>query len=176
MQIVSHWVEILMCYFPLSEQFPEPKNGLDTPGGITRRRGAIKHQKIHEVKGHKFIAKFFRQPTYCSFCSDFLWWVRFVFCSIITRLCYYQLWKCWNHVFVLMFMSLLVFSPIAITDTLKLSGQGEIWVVSVVSSDYDWCFTFAITMCCLQYCFIIDHEMRWFTVQVQNQTVCSGSG
>ena len=101
---------------------------LDTGGpgvghGIRRRRGAIKHQKIHEHKGHKFIAKFFRyipssrntifkpdlvsflftikiytnfpldflhafhfqiglrtfflclcsQPTYCSFCGDFLW-------------------------------------------------------------------------------------------------------
>ncbi|XP_064486968.1 putative protein kinase C delta type homolog isoform X4 [Ornithodoros turicata] len=44
-----------------------------TPGGITRRRGAIKHQKIYEVKGHKFIEKFFRQPTFCAFCKEFLW-------------------------------------------------------------------------------------------------------
>lgn len=42
-------------------------------GGITRRRGAIKHQKVHEVKGHKFVAKFFRQPTFCAFCREFLW-------------------------------------------------------------------------------------------------------
>lgn len=42
-------------------------------GGITRRRGAIKHQKIHEVKGHHFVAKFFRQPTFCAFCREFLW-------------------------------------------------------------------------------------------------------
>ncbi|XP_022240999.1 putative protein kinase C delta type homolog, partial [Limulus polyphemus] len=42
-------------------------------GGITRRRGAIKHHKVHEVKGHKFIAKFFRQPTFCAFCKEFLW-------------------------------------------------------------------------------------------------------
>ncbi|XP_075235899.1 protein kinase C-like 2 [Lycorma delicatula] len=40
---------------------------------ITRRRGAIKHQKVHQVKGHKFVAKFFRQPTFCTFCKDFLW-------------------------------------------------------------------------------------------------------
>ncbi|KAK3581241.1 hypothetical protein CHS0354_032961 [Potamilus streckersoni] len=42
-------------------------------GGITRRRGAIKQQKVHQVQGHQFIAKFFRQPTYCSFCNEFLW-------------------------------------------------------------------------------------------------------
>ncbi|KAK9889772.1 hypothetical protein WA026_007149 [Henosepilachna vigintioctopunctata] len=40
---------------------------------ITRRRGAVKHQKIHESKGHKFVAKFFRQPTFCAFCKEFLW-------------------------------------------------------------------------------------------------------
>lgn len=40
---------------------------------ITRRRGAIKHQKVHTVKGHRFLAKFFRQPTFCAFCKDFLW-------------------------------------------------------------------------------------------------------
>ncbi|XP_066601947.1 putative protein kinase C delta type homolog [Prorops nasuta] len=40
---------------------------------ITRRRGAIKHNKVHVVRGHKFVAKFFRQPTFCAFCKDFLW-------------------------------------------------------------------------------------------------------
>ncbi|CAH0381659.1 unnamed protein product [Bemisia tabaci] len=40
---------------------------------ITRRRGAIKHHKVHNVKGHYFVAKFFRQPTFCAFCKDFLW-------------------------------------------------------------------------------------------------------
>lgn len=56
----------------LAEQIPQtdPDKG---GGGITRRRGAIKQQKVHEVKGHQFIAKFFRQPTYCSFCNEFLW-------------------------------------------------------------------------------------------------------
>ena len=48
-------------------------SGKGSTGGITRRRGAIKHQKVHEVRGHAFIAKFFRQPVFCSHCSDFLW-------------------------------------------------------------------------------------------------------
>ncbi|XP_064633800.1 protein kinase C delta type-like isoform X3 [Lineus longissimus] len=41
-------------------------------GGITRRF-AIKQPKIHEVQGHKFIAKFFMEPVFCSFCGDFMW-------------------------------------------------------------------------------------------------------
>lgn len=43
------------------------------PGMGIVRRGAMKQQKVHEVKGHQFIAKFFRQPSFCSFCNDFLW-------------------------------------------------------------------------------------------------------
>ncbi|XP_077286016.1 putative protein kinase C delta type homolog [Arctopsyche grandis] len=40
---------------------------------ISKRRGAIKHHRIHESNGHKFAAKFFRQPTFCAFCKEFLW-------------------------------------------------------------------------------------------------------
>ncbi|KAJ8687957.1 hypothetical protein QAD02_023752, partial [Eretmocerus hayati] len=40
---------------------------------ITRRRGAVKHNKVHVVRGHKLVAKFFRQPTFCAFCKEFLW-------------------------------------------------------------------------------------------------------
>ncbi|GIY24921.1 protein kinase C theta type [Caerostris darwini] len=47
--------------------FGEQKNVFD------RRRGAVKLQNVHEAKGHKFIAKFFRQPTFCAFCKEFLW-------------------------------------------------------------------------------------------------------
>ncbi|XP_069674587.1 putative protein kinase C delta type homolog isoform X6 [Periplaneta americana] len=54
---------------PIDDDFGGPRRGR----AITRRRGAIKHHKVHEVKGHRFVAKFFRQPTFCAFCKDFLW-------------------------------------------------------------------------------------------------------
>ncbi|XP_023712893.1 putative protein kinase C delta type homolog isoform X6 [Cryptotermes secundus] len=54
---------------PLDDDFGGARRGR----AITKRRGAIKHQKVHEVKGHRFVAKFFRQPTFCAFCKDFLW-------------------------------------------------------------------------------------------------------
>ncbi|KAI1732974.1 protein kinase domain-containing protein [Ditylenchus destructor] len=41
--------------------------------GIQRRRGAIKHARVHEIRGHQFVATFFRQPTFCSLCSEFMW-------------------------------------------------------------------------------------------------------
>ncbi|EJW81993.1 hypothetical protein WUBG_07097 [Wuchereria bancrofti] len=47
--------------------------------GIQRRRGAIKHARIHEIRGHQFVATFFRQPTFCSLCSDFMWFVYLFF-------------------------------------------------------------------------------------------------
>ncbi|KFD71704.1 hypothetical protein M514_04266 [Trichuris suis] len=41
--------------------------------GIEKRRGAIRHHKVHEIRGHSFVATFFRQPTFCSMCSLFIW-------------------------------------------------------------------------------------------------------
>ena len=46
---------------------------------ITRPTGQSKNKlftfsfRIHEVNGHRFVAKFFRQPTFCAFCKEFLW-------------------------------------------------------------------------------------------------------
>jgi hypothetical protein len=40
---------------------------------VRKRRDAVRMLKVHEFNGHQFIAKFFSQFTFCSFCSDFLW-------------------------------------------------------------------------------------------------------
>lgn len=50
-----------------------PRENKNVGHAITRRRGAVKHNKVHVVRGHKLVAKFFRQPTFCVLCKDFLW-------------------------------------------------------------------------------------------------------
>ena len=41
--------------------------------GMKGRRGAVKHQKVYQVRGHKYLAKYFRKPAYCAYCKEFLW-------------------------------------------------------------------------------------------------------
>lgn len=69
---------VLWWQISVSLYLEESKNAAkeeDAPT-LNRRRGAIKQAKIHFIKNHEFIATFFRQPTFCSVCREFVWSVQ----------------------------------------------------------------------------------------------------
>lgn len=39
----------------------------------TRRQGAMKHKRAMEIKKHEFVRRFFKTPTFCALCKEFMW-------------------------------------------------------------------------------------------------------
>ncbi|XP_058063493.1 putative protein kinase C delta type homolog [Anopheles bellator] len=68
-----------------ASSFHQPQQKAAASGGATASSSSSiqqQHQhstsglppgQTHEINGHKFVAKFFRQPTFCAFCKEFLW-------------------------------------------------------------------------------------------------------
>ncbi|XP_016412937.1 protein kinase C eta type-like [Sinocyclocheilus rhinocerous] len=82
-QTFEGWVKLepegsVYIFISLTGSFTDDEavNGLRPHKKFTRKRQkALKKRKVHQVYGHKFMATFLPQPTFCCHCNNFIWGV-----------------------------------------------------------------------------------------------------